>query len=71
MKLIKEFYDASNDKFSQDNLSNTRRVHLTLRHLNKLRKKREMHNLENEIRKQRLEQIYGNSDGSENSDLGF
>lgn len=71
MKIIKEYYDARDDKFTTDEIHNTRRVHLTLRHLNKLRKKREMQNLENEIRKQRLEQIYGNSEGSESSDLGF
>jgi hypothetical protein len=71
MGIINEYYDARNDRFNQDSLDNTRRVHLTLRHLNKLRKKRELNKLENEIRKQRLEFIYGSGEGDEGSDLGL
>jgi len=71
MDIINEYYDARNDRFNQDDLNKTRRVHLTLRHLNKLRKKRELNKLENELRKKRLEFIYGSGDDSDNSDLGF
>jgi hypothetical protein len=59
MSIIKEYYEAENDKFTQHYPDDTRKVHLSLRHLNLLRKRRELQNLENQSRIERLKLIYG------------
>jgi hypothetical protein len=61
--IVTEIYDASQDNFSKQTPKKARKVKLTLRHLNKLRKKRELEKYENEMRKERLSKIYGSQEG--------
>lgn len=56
-----EFYDASADKVSKSKASDTRKARLTLRHLNKLRRRRELSKLEDSQRAETLGRIYGRS----------
>lgn len=58
---LREYYEASDDNLNIAKLDHTRRVKLTLSHLNKLRKKRSLDNVENEYRKKDLNLIYGKS----------
>lgn len=60
MSIIKEYYEA-NDEFTKHYPDDTRKVHLTLKHLNLLRKRRELQNLENQARIERFKVIYGSS----------
>lgn len=69
MKVIREYYDAVDDKFSKRTVDDTRKARLTLRHLNKLRKLRELQELENQVHRERLQKIYGSSEGE--ADLGL
>jgi hypothetical protein len=54
-----EYYDQGADKLSQAQISDTRKPRLTLRHLNKLKKMRAAQDLENHMRMDTLEIIYG------------
>ena len=58
-KKIIETYDNEQDNFNKHTPVKMRRIRLTLNHLNKLRRKRELNRLETELRQQRLEKIYG------------
>jgi hypothetical protein len=69
MKIIREYYDAVDDNFTKRNVDDTRRARLTLKHVNKLRKMRELQELENQIHRERLQKIYGSSEGE--GDLGI
>lgn len=57
-ELLNEYYDASEDNSIKANLSDTRRPRLTLRHLNKLKKVREMKRLESGKRARNIPKIY-------------
>lgn len=61
MSIIKEYYEAQDDEFTKHYPDDTRKVHLTLKHLNLLRKRRELQNLENQARIERFKVIYGSS----------
>ena len=54
-----EYYDAGNDRFGQAQISDTRKPRLTLRNLNKLKKMRAAQDLENAMRTDTLDIIYG------------
>jgi len=54
-----EYYTQSDDKYEMANLKDTRKPRFTLKHLNKLKKMREAQDLENLIRADFLEIIYG------------
>lgn len=54
-----EYYDPSQDKFQQAQVKDTRKPRLTIRHLNKLKKMRAAQDLENHMRTDTLEIIYG------------
>lgn len=69
MTIIREYYDAIDDNFTKRNVDDTRKARLTLRHVNKLRKLRELQELENQVHRERLQKIYGSSEGE--SDLGI
>jgi hypothetical protein len=69
MKIIREYYDAENDNYTKRNVDDVRRPRLTLKHLNKLRKMRELRELENQVRRERLQKIYGSTEGE--ADLGI
>ena len=53
------YRDVSNDKLHQVNFSDTRKPRMTLLNLNKLKKMRAAQDLENAIRMDSLEIIYG------------
>ena len=53
------YRDQGSDKLGQFQLSDTRKPKLTLKHLNKLKKMRAAQDLENHIRMDTLEIIYG------------
>lgn len=55
---LKEYYEADDDKINTAQIDDTRRNRLTLQHLNKLRKKRELENLEKQTRVQNLSSMY-------------
>ena len=55
---LKEYYEADDDNINTAKIDDTRRNRLTLRHLNKLRKKRELENLEKQTRVQNLSSMY-------------
>jgi hypothetical protein len=71
MNIIKEYYEAENDNFTKHYPDDTRKVHLSLRHLNLLRKRRELQNLENQARIERLKLIYGTSSDEGGGDFGL
>lgn len=62
-----KFIDKDHEEFRKDDeflyfsKDDSRKPRLTLRHLNKLRKLREIRSFEKEYERERLEQIYGNS----------
>jgi hypothetical protein len=53
-EVLKEYYDATDDKYSVVDFDDTRRPRLTLEHLNKLRKMREI----NAVEKAEMEKFY-------------
>jgi hypothetical protein len=53
------YYNPEDDKFTQARLSDTRRPKLTLAHLNKLKKMRAARELENLLRQDTLQLMYG------------
>lgn len=55
---LKEYYEADDDNINTAKIDDTRRNRLTLQHLNKLRKKRELENLEKQTRVQNLSSMY-------------
>ena len=62
---LREYYEANQDKYTTRKRTDVRKARLTLRHLNKLRKKRELAKLEREQRGQTLNAMYGASSGGE------
>jgi hypothetical protein len=57
-EFLKEYYDAEDDDYSNRKIDDVRRSRLTLKHLNRLRKQREVHNVEHANRTQRVKKIY-------------
>ena len=57
-EVLKEYYDASDDKYSKVNIDDTRRPRLTLEHLNKLLKMREINAVEQAERQKFFKTIY-------------
>ena len=55
---LREYYEAENDNFNTSKIDDTRKNRLTLNHLNKLRKKRELERLEKQQRTNDYSQIY-------------
>jgi len=58
---LREYYEAEDDKINTLKIDDTRRAKITLKHLNKLRKKRELEKLENQERLNNLGAIYSKS----------
>tara|TARA_B100000902_G_scaffold36868_1_gene44057 strand:- start:2690 stop:2887 length:198 start_codon:yes stop_codon:yes gene_type:complete len=56
---LREYYEAEDDNINTLKVNDTRRARITLKHLNKLRKKRELDKLEDGERQQNLSKIYG------------
>ena len=53
---------ASDDMYDQQQLDDTRRPKITLRHLNKLKKMRAARDLENLVRRDTLELLYSTAE---------
>ena len=57
-EILKEYYDAEDDNYSNREIDDVRKQRLTLKHLNRLRKQREVHNIEHATRVERVKKIY-------------
>lgn len=57
-EFLKEYYDAEENNFANRKIDDVRKARLTLKHLNRLRKQREVHNIEHANRTQRVKKIY-------------
>lgn len=57
-EFLIEYYDAEEDEYSDRKINDTRRSRLTLKHINRLRKQREIHKTEHASRTERVQQIY-------------
>lgn len=61
-QLDAAYYSPEDDQYGQAQLDDTRRPRLTLAHLNKLKKMRAARNIENLIRRDTLDMLYGAAD---------
>ena len=59
-EIIIEYYEPANDEHQRIQKKDTRRPRLTLRHINKLRKVRELKKLEDGERKKFIPVMYAN-----------
>ena len=57
-EFLKEYYDAEENNFANRKIDDVRKARLTLTHLTRLRKQREVHNIEHATRTQRVKKIY-------------
>ena len=57
-EFLKEYYDAEENNFANRKIDDVRKARLTLKHLNRLRKQREVHNIEHANRTKRVKKIY-------------
>ena len=57
-EILNEYYEAENDDYNNRKIDDVRKSRLTLKHLNRLRKQREVHNLEVANRLDRVKKIY-------------
>lgn len=57
-EFLVEYYDAEEDDYSNRKIDDVRRSRLTLKHINRLRKQREIHKTEHASRTERVQQIY-------------
>ena len=60
-EILKEYYDMADDKHQTASMSDTRRPRLTLLHLNKLKKVREMRRFEDGKHSAQLPKIYNSA----------
>ena len=56
--ILNEYYDAENDDYNNRKVDDVRKQRLTLKHINRLRKQREVHNVEHATRVERIKKIY-------------
>ena len=56
--ILNEYYDAEDDNYNNRDIDDTRKSRLTLKHINRLRKQREVHNIEHATRTNRVKKIY-------------
>jgi hypothetical protein len=57
-EFLVEYYDDEDNEYSNRKIDDARRSRLTLKHLNRLRKQREVHNVEHASRTDRVKTIY-------------
>lgn len=62
-ELLFEFYDPRDDQSTKADMSDTRRPRLTLRHLHKLRKMRDIELVDEKNRDEFIKTMYGASSG--------
>ena len=56
--ILNEYYDAEENKFANREIDDVRKQRLTLKHINRLRKQREVHNIEHAPRVEKIKKIY-------------
>ena len=56
--ILNEYYDAENDNYNNRKADDVRKQRLTLKHINRLRKQREVHNIEHATRVEKIKKIY-------------
>lgn len=56
--ILNEYYDAEKDNYNNREIDDVRKQRLTLKHLNRLRKQREVHNIEHATRVEKIKKIY-------------
>ena len=59
-EFLREYYEKSEDEVSHSSFTKIRRPRLTLKHLNKLRKMRNLEQIEYDQRVKNLTTVYGN-----------
>jgi hypothetical protein len=57
-EFLLEYYDSEDNEYNNRKIDDVRRSRLTLKHLNRLRKQREIHNVEHASRMETVQQIY-------------
>ena len=57
-EFLVEYYDDEDNEYSNRKIDDARRSRLTLKHLNRLRKQREVHNVEHASRTKKVKTIY-------------
>ena len=57
-EILTEYYDAEDDNYNNRQIDDVRKTRLTLKHINRLRKQREVHNIEHASRMERIKKIY-------------
>lgn len=62
-ELLVEYYEAEDNDFANRQIDDTRKSRLTLKHLNRLRKQREVHNIEHANRLKKIKQVYAKPAG--------
>jgi len=60
-EFLVEYYDAQDDEYENRKIDDVRRSRLTLKHLNRLRKQREVQKVEHASRTEKVQQIYRRS----------
>ena len=56
--ILNEYYDAEENNFANREIDDVRKQRLTLKHINRLRKQREVHNIEHATRIEKIKNIY-------------
>ena len=56
--ILNEYYDAEENNFANREIDDVRKQRLTLKHINRLRKQREVHNIEHATRVDKIKKIY-------------
>jgi hypothetical protein len=56
--ILNEYYDAENNNYNNRKVDDVRKQRLTLKHINRLRKQREVHNIEHATRIEKIKKIY-------------
>jgi hypothetical protein len=62
-EFLVEYYEDGDNEYSNRKIDDTRRSRLTLKHINRLRKQREIHKTEHAARTERVQQIYRRPSG--------
>ena len=62
-EILNEYYDAEEDNYNNRKIDDTRKGRLTLKHINRLRKQREVHNIEHASRLEKMKKVYAKPAG--------
>jgi hypothetical protein len=57
-EFLVEYYEAEDNEYENRKIDDVRRNRLTLKHLNRLRKQREIHNVEHASRMEKIQKVY-------------